>query len=279
MTSLEPRPRGGRFGAATPGARLSPPSLEPLLTATPMSSPRRRGRLTRGGWLALGLVIVLLGGAYAAGHFTWPKPAPVPPTRLVVTTAAIPAGARLSGADLRVISVAPGVPAPPGALRPAPAAALIGQVAKAPLPAGTFVATSLFGANGSIPGPAQALVGLTLKPGQLPSGGLVVGEQVLVVQLLSNSQNTRLIPIPLTTTTVWDVHASSSAQATLASVVVPVRLATKLSGYADQGDVVLLSTDSHGGGATSKAKPSPSVSTSAPAKAHGHPRGHPAKKH
>jgi hypothetical protein len=224
-------------------------------------------------------VIVLLGGAYAAGHFTWPKPAPVPPTQLVVTTAAIPAGGRLSRADLRVISVAPGVHAPSGALRPAPAAGLIGQVAKAPLPAGTFLATSLFGASGSIPGPAQALVGLELKPGQLPSGGLVVGEQVQVIMLLPNSQNTRLIPIPLTITTVWNVHPSSSAQATLASVVVPVKLATKLSSYADEGDVVLLSTDSHGGGAASKAKPSPSASTSAPAKAHGHARGHPARKH
>ena len=64
---------------------------------------------------------------------------------------------------------------------------------------------------GSVPGPAQALVGLALKPGQLPSGGLVVGEQVQVVQLLPNSQNTRLIPIPLTVTTVWNVHASSAA--------------------------------------------------------------------
>jgi len=94
MSEMERVPTG-RFGAATPGARPSPPSLEALL-ATP-EPPAGRRRWTRRQIIAAAGVVVLVAAGFAAGHFTVGRPAP--PTEFMVTiSAALPAGTRLTEA-------------------------------------------------------------------------------------------------------------------------------------------------------------------------------------
>ncbi len=262
MTSLDQPSWEGRFGAAAPGAHATPPSLEPLLTAP---EPPARGMTWRHALTAAGIVVLIVGG-YLAGHFTWPPPAP-PLSQLVVTAGSLPAGTRLTAADLRVVSVRPGAAVPAGALSPAAATRLRGLVTRNALPAGTFVSSAMVAPGGAVPGPAQALVGLALKPGELPAGGLVAGQRVLVVELWPDAQNSTVTPIPLVTATVWDLRSAGSG-AMQATVVVPARVASRLSAYAAMGNVALVGTGPGGGapaaGASHPAGPSSSPGSSSP---------------
>ncbi len=264
MTGIDERPLGSRFGAATPGARPSPPSLEELLAAR--QAPARR-RLTWRRVLAVAGIAALAAGGLAAGRYAWPAITPPRVSELVVTSTALPAGTRLTGSDLRVAVVQPGDAVPSAALSPAAAAGLIGLVTSGALPAGTFLQRSFVAPAGAIPGPAQALVGLALKPGQLPSGGLAVGEQVRVVALPTNAQGSPASPVALVTTTVWYLQGPDSSGNTLATVIVPAGLATRLAGYAAQGQIALVASGQVSAAAAAPAaSPNPAVS-SKPAKA------------
>jgi len=259
MTSVEQPWGQERFGAAAPGARQSASSLEPLLTAP--QKPTRGLTWHRVLVAASGVVIAV--GGFVAGHYTWPSPKP-PIEQFVVTSGGLPAGAKLTSADLRVIQVRPGDAVPSGALSPAAAARLLGQITRISMPGGTILSQSLLGTTGAVPGPAQALVGLALKPGELPEGGLAVGQRVTVVELRPNSAGTSVIPTQLVVTDVWNLHAPDSSGNVQATVVVPARLATQLSGYAALGDVALVGA---GPGATSSAPTAPI--SSSPPRSHG----------
>jgi hypothetical protein len=259
------QPGYGRFGTATPGLRPSPPSLEGLLTAQQPQPGRRR--LTPRRIIALAAVLAVAAGGWALGRFAFTGPPPPRLTQLTVTSVALPAGSRLSGADLRVVTVQPGAAVPPGALTPAAAGSMIGLVTRDDVPAGTFLTSSLVAPGSALPGPSQALVGLALKAGQLPAGGLAPGQQVLVVVTPVNSQGQPLSPQAVVTTAVWYLQPPDSSGTTLASVIVPSRLATRLAGYAAAGQVALVGTD-HGGsgsaGTSGAGSPSGSGSTSRP---------------
>jgi hypothetical protein len=108
------------------------------------------------------------------------------------------------------------------------------------LPRGTFLRQSLLADKGAVPGPAQALVGLALKPGQLPAGSLADGERVLVVALPETSSGTALTPVSVASTTVWDVQAAASSGTTDVTVVVPAKIAVPLAQYAAQQEVALV---------------------------------------
>jgi len=245
MAGIDERGRNHRFGAAAPGARPEPPSLEGLLT-TPQG-PAGRRRLTLRRALAILGVLVLAGGAFMAGRYTAPAPPRPRVSELTVTATALPAGTRLTGADLRVITVQPDAgPPPPGTLSPAAATSLLGLFTRTAVPAGTFLERSLLAPSGAIPGPAQALVGLALKPGQLPVGGLAVGQQVLVIALPTTSQGTPLAPVQLGTTAVWFEQGPDSSGNTSVSVVVSGHLAARLAGYASRGEVALVATAGNG---------------------------------
>jgi hypothetical protein len=256
MTGIDERPRNARFGTATPGAKAEQPSLTDLLAVPP--SPRRL--LTWRRILVAVLALALAGGGYAAGRFTAPN-ASAQLSAVTVTRVALPAGGRLTSSDLRIVTVDQDASIPEGALGPAAAARLIGLVTPMALPAGTFLTRSQFTRSGAVPGPAQALVGLALHPGQLPLGGLAVGQQVLVVLLPVDAQGQALYPVSLTTTSVWDVQGASSSGTTAVSVVVPAGMATRLASYAARGEVALIAVAN----STSAVGPTPSSATTSPA--------------
>lgn len=241
------RPGYGRFGTATPGIRPAPPSLEGLLTAQQPQPGRRRPRPRR--IVAIAGVLAVAAGGWAVGRYAFTGPPPPRLTQLVITSAALPAGIRLSGADLRAVTVQPGAAVPPGAVSPAAASRLIGLVTTGSVPAGTFLTSSLVAPGGALPGRYQALVGLALKAGQLPAGGLSPGQQVLVVVTPVSSQGQPLSPVAVATTTVWYLQGPDSSGTTLASVIVPSGLATRLAGFAAAGQVALIATAPGAGGA------------------------------
>jgi hypothetical protein len=231
------RGRAGRFGAATPGLRSERAGLGDLVAAT---AGRKRRVITP--WRVTALVTALLvaGGSYALGRYVI---APKPPhtVQIAVTAIALPAGARLTAADIRVVTVqAASVPA--GYLSPKAAADALGLVTKQALPTGTLVTTSMLSPGGALPGSSQALVGLDLKAGQLPAGGVAIGQKVLVVLLPVNSQGVALTPVALINTTVWDLQPPDASGDVAASVIVPAALATRLASYASRGEVSLVAT-------------------------------------
>jgi hypothetical protein len=255
--------RAGRFGAATPGLRAERAGIGDLVTAPP---GRRRRLITP--WRVTALVVALLvaGGSYALGRYVI-APKPPPAVQIVVTAVALPAGARLAASDLRVVTVQASA-RPAGYLGPDAAIGVLGRVTTQALPAGTFLTTSMLSLSGGLPDSSQALVGLDLKAGQLPAGGLAIGQRVLVVLLPVNSQGAALTPVPLLSTTVWDLQPPDSEGDVQASVIVPASTAVRLTSYAARGEVSLVATD---------APPAPSVtSTPTPASRskHSHAKPH-----
>lgn len=234
MTDIDERGRSGRFGAATPGARRDRASLEELLAPQPV-----RRRPTWRQLVAIVVVLAAAGGGYAAGHLLGPS-GPPPMVRLVLTGAALPQGASLSQADLRVVTV-PATAAPPGALSPSAVSAASGMVTSEALPADAFVTRSELTTRGALPSSSQAEVGLDLKPGEMPAGGLTAGEHVMVVALRQTPQGAAETPLSLLSTTVWSVSGPDSSGGVQATVLVPRSLATTLAGYAASGEVALVS--------------------------------------
>lgn len=257
MTGADDRLRSGRFGAASPGLRPERQSLEDLLTAR-QPPPARRHRLV----LVLVCIVAVLaagGGGYLAGRLTAPGPPSL--TKILVTDAALPQGARISAADLLVITVRSGISAPAGSLGPAAEPSLLGLATTTALPSETIVTRSLLAPAASVPLAASALVGLALKPGQLPAGGLTAGEQVLIV-LVPSANNAPAFP--LVTSTVWDVQGSAAAGLVSATVIVPASIATRLAGYATRGEVTLVVTGATASSAAApirRAKPKTHAST------------------
>ena len=184
--------------------------------------------------------------------------------QLAVIDAALPAGTKLTPDDIRVVTVQAGQ-VPSGYLGPDAAVSVIGFVLKQPVAAGTFLSRSLLTLRGALPSASEALVGLDLKAGQLPAGGLAVGQKVLVVLLPVTSQGVPLTPIPLISTAVWDLQPPGNGGDTEASVIVPTSVAAKLSAYAARSQVSLV--------ATAAPPPPPPTqkphSTRKPAKRHG----------
>jgi hypothetical protein len=235
MTGADDRLRTGRFGAASPGLRPERQSLEELLTSR-QPPPARRRRFV----LVCVCVVAVLaagGGGYLAGRLTAPGPPAV--TRILITDTALPQGARIRADELLAITVRRGISAPAGSLAPSALRSLVGLATTTALPSGTIMSRSLLAPARSVPVAARALVGLALKPGQLPAGGLIAGQQVLIV-LVPSSNNAPASA--LATSTVWDVQGSAAAGMVTASVIVPAAIATQLAGYATRGEIALVAT-------------------------------------
>ena len=235
MTGADDRLRTGRFGAASPGLRPERQSLEDLLTAR-RPPPARRRRLV----LVVVFVVAILaagGGGYLTGRVTAPGPPAV--TRILITDTALPQGARIRPDELLAITVRRGISAPAGSLGPSAIPSLTGLATTTMLPSGTIMTRSLLAPARAVPVAARALVGLALKPGQLPAGGLIPGQQVLIVLVPSS---TNAPASALATSTVWDVQGSAAAGLVTASVIVPAGIATQLAGYAARGEIALVAT-------------------------------------
>ncbi|MGF7235111.1 MAG: SAF domain-containing protein [Frankia sp.] len=159
--------------AGRPG-RASVPPAPRLATA-----PRRRisaGRVgLAAGLVALcGLVVTVAFGQ--AGH------------RKAVLAVARPvaAGTTITDADMRVVRVsAQGLSLLPASER----AAVVGRIAAVDLAPGTTLSASEVTGT-AIPGAGQALVGVLLKPGQLPGRPLVPGDRVQLVTNASSAGST-----------------------------------------------------------------------------------------
>ncbi len=122
------------------------------------------------------VAIVLIFGLAGLGAYFYSRAGQKTP--VVVVTQDVPAGHRISRADLSTVSVAGGVTAIGGANLDS----VVGQVATVELLPGVLLQRAMVTSANPLP-PGSSMVGVQLRPGQLPAEGLRDGVKVQVLQL------------------------------------------------------------------------------------------------
>lgn len=231
----------GRFGAATPGMRSERAPIGDLVAMRrPGQTARRRfvrpWRLT-----ALIAAIIVAGGAYALGRYVVAQKPP-PQIRLAVTTTPLDIGAPLTTDDFDAVTVRRSS-APKGALTWAAAKGLIDHFTNRPIPAGTFLVREMLVTTGAMPDATHTLVGLALKPGQFPAGGLAVGQKVDILLLPVSTDGSVKDLTPKSFATIWALLPPDSSGAQEVTVLVKRSAAAEqLANYAAHGQVSLVAT-------------------------------------
>jgi len=156
-TALPPRTRVGATNGQPPGMRLSP------------AKPRRNGAL-----IAVG-VLLMVGCVLVAAVLQLRATSK---TAVLAVSHQVPAGQQLRSSDLSTVSIAGG--AGLRAIREADRATVIGATASVPLMPGTLVTREQLAKNTAVT-KGKVVIGLSLKPGQVPTPHLKEGDQVLVV--------------------------------------------------------------------------------------------------
>jgi hypothetical protein len=241
----------------------APPGQGRGVTRLP-TGPRRRRPL----WTVASALVVLASVAIFSGLYSSADHQ----VAVVMVTRTIEQGQRITGSDLGSVGVSTS-----GGLAPIPvadASELSGTWAKEAIPAGSLLTLGNVTSTRPLTG-GTAVVGLALKEGQLPSGGVEPGDQVMIVLTpgagsvlpatgsvdgTSDSTNGAddssgadgssgvLVAKAAVFGVATPSASSSSAAAELVSVQVPTTLAASVATAAasDQVSVVLLPSGSSG---------------------------------
>ncbi|WP_245691901.1 SAF domain-containing protein, partial [Streptomyces katrae] len=155
----------GRAAVPGPGGPADSPAPAPRVV---------RQRRRRRGLIALSVALIAAGGLSGALLFT----ASGQRSSVLVVARDVPVGATLTEADLAPASLAldPVVKAVPAAKR----AGLVGQRAAVALKAGSLLSPGQITAV-SLVKTGEQLVGVALKPSQVPASRLAPGQKVLIV--------------------------------------------------------------------------------------------------
>lgn len=150
----------------------------------------------------------------------------------------VPAGAQVERGDLGLVDIAvDGIPTVPASQLPS----LVGQYATVPLISGTVLSPIALSPE-AIPGPGQAVVGLQLGGGQLPSDGLRSGDVLRVVRIPSGSGTDvapDADPVIVDRAVVLQSSIDAVNGATSVSVLVDESEATTLTIAAARGEVAV----------------------------------------
>lgn len=164
------------YAGGFPPATAPPAPTRPDEPSGPLPGARSAaaGRRTSRRGLLLSVLVVVVGGLFglAGGQMLTRH------TRVLAVVRDVPAGARITDADLGMASVTsdPNLHPVPAAQR----AEVVGKNALVPLLRGGLLTRGQVGAGSGFTR-GQMLVGLPCKPGQLPARGLTAGQQVLIV--------------------------------------------------------------------------------------------------
>lgn len=219
------------------GIAAPPTALPPSTPVVRAALPRRR----RPGLIAAGVLIVVIGvlGAYfyatAAGD-----------NRPVLAMAAtVTAGQQITDADLKVVRVSAGSGLTP--IADDQRDTVVGKYARIELVAGTLLTEGQL-TDKAIPGAGQQLIGLELKPSQLPARALRPGEPVQLV-ITSDPRNVTIdakgaqkqaLPQPPTiSATVAGVGPTATDGQVVVDVVVAEQSGPGLLERASQGRVAI----------------------------------------
>lgn len=195
-------------------------------------------RQKRPGYVALAIVLIV--GLAALGAYFYSKAGQKTPVVMVVKD--VPAGHVISRDDLSTVNVAGGVTAVAGSNIDS----VVGEVATVELLPNTLLQRSMVTSASPLPA-SSAMVGVELKPGQLPATGLSAGAQVQVLQL-PNKTATALAASGSENTTVLSGSATvyattpdpSQTGGTLATLIVPKADAAAIAAASSAGLVALI---------------------------------------
>jgi hypothetical protein len=155
--TMPPRTRSAPNGSAPPTMRISP------------NKPRRNSPL-----IAVGVLLMVGCGLIAAVL----QMRATSKTSVLAVAHQVPAGQLVKSSDLSTVTISGGTGL--RAIAAADSAVVVGKTAAVTLMPGTLVTRSeLAGASSVTRG--KVVIGLSLKPGQVPTSNLRAGDQVLVV--------------------------------------------------------------------------------------------------
>lgn len=208
---------------------------------TPVAVPRIvKQRRRRPGLIALSVALIAVGGLSGAVLYS----ASGQRTPVLVVARDVPVGTKLTKADLAEASVAldPAVKS----VKASSAAGLVGQRAAVDLRAGSLLTPSQV-TDKSLIGPGQQLVGVSLKPSQLPATRLSPGQKVLVVSTpdadaVATAEENGLDAKPKTVAaSVVAVGAPATGTGNVVvDVAVPVRDGAALAARVATGNVAVI---------------------------------------
>ena len=164
---------------ATTSARVSVDGRGSYPGARPVTALPTRQR--RPGYIALAVVLIV--GLAALGAYWYSRAGQKTPVVLVIRD--VPAGHVIARSDVSTVDVAGQVTAIGGSRIDSVA----GEVATVELLPNTLLQRSMLASSSPLPA-SDAMVGVELKPGQLPAAGLADGATVQVLQLPSKDNVT-----------------------------------------------------------------------------------------
>lgn len=188
------------------------------------------------------IAIVLIVGLGALGAYFYTKAGQKTP--VVVVTKYVAAGHRIERSDLSTVNVAGGVTAIGGSNLNS----VVGEVAAVGLLPGTLLQRAMVTSTNPLPS-GSSLVGVELKPGQLPAGGINDGAKVQVLQLPNKNSTSASAPqnatVLATSATVYQ-SASDPSQTggTLVTLIVPSDNAPAIAAASSSGLVALVQVGS-----------------------------------
>lgn len=164
-------------------------------------------------------------------------------TEVLVAAGSVPAGHVLTAEDVRATSVAGDV----RAIRAGDLGTVLGQSAAVGLVPGQLLNRDML-TTATVPAPDQAMIGLSLAPGQFPADGLAVGDQVLAVMIPAaggSSPDASLTARALTTAQVFGLRSDpSSGGDTLVTLLVPLNMANQVLAQSAVGRIGLVKVTS-----------------------------------
>lgn len=228
MTDLHP---GTTTGAApSANGHRGQPRLGTPATPAPLRARRRPA------YVAFGIALAAAGGVMTATIVSRAG------DRVAVLAVAqnVPVGTTITASDLTVAHVAADSAVAP--IRARDESTVVGQVAAVGMPAGSLLVRSDLAAT-AIPATGQQLVGVAVKPGQLPARPLAAGDKVLVAETpgdftgSTGSADGTVRTIPAT---VVDVSAPESDGTVVVDLLVASAQGPQVAAIASTGHVALL---------------------------------------
>ncbi|MEV6683921.1 SAF domain-containing protein [Streptomyces sp. NPDC051130] len=203
MSTTTP-PAQGRLAIPSPGGSGESPAAAPRVV---------RQRRRRPGLIALSVALIAAGGLSGALLFT----ASGQRSAVLVVARDVPVGAAITETDLAPVSLAldPAVKAVPVARK----ASMVGQRAAVALKSGSLLSPGQVTSVSLVKADEQ-LVGVALKPSQLPASRLAPGQKVLIVST----------PDPAQAGAAAKPGEPAGAPKTLAATVVAVGVAAPATG-------------------------------------------------
>ena len=189
----------------------------------------------------IGLAVVLIVGLAAVGGYWYSQAGQKTPVVVVIRD--VPAGHAIARSDVSTVDVAGAVTAIGGSR----INSVVGQVATVELLPNTLLQRSMVTSSSPLPA-SDAMVGVALKPGQLPAAGLTDGATVQVLQLPSKDNVSGAGPSAALTAIVLAAQATVYGSASdpsqtggmLVTLIVPKTASSAIAAASSAGRVALV---------------------------------------